>query len=129
VRGALSNILLMRGKLDEAQFQASKEPIEWQRRTALALVDARRGRTDQARTQLAEAIESLGDAAAYQYAQINVTLGDHDEAFRWLGVAQRVKDPGLVHITFDPLLDPLRPDPRFQRLLRELGVADVAPGG
>ncbi len=70
-----------------------------------------------------------GDAAAYQYAQINVALGDHDEAFRWLGVARRVKDPGLTYITFDPLLDPLRKDPRFDRLLRELGLADVARAG
>ena len=129
VRGGLAIILLQTGKPEEARAEATKEPIEWQRLTALALADARLGRTDQARTELATAIERLGDAAAYQYAQINAELGDHDEAFRWLGVARRVRDPGLTFITFDPLLDPLRKDPRFAGLLRELGLADVARGG
>ena len=78
---------------------------------------------------MATAIERLGDAAAYQYAQVYAVLGDHDQAFRWLSVARRVRDPGFTYITFDPLLDPLRKDPRFAGLLRELGLADVARGG
>jgi adenylate cyclase len=129
VHGALAFFLLHTGKLDEARAEAGKESIEWQRLTALAVMDARLGRTELAREELATAIARLGDAAAYQYAQINVTLGDHDEAFRWLEVARRVKDPGLVYITFDPLLDPLRKDPRFDRLLRQVGLADAARGG
>ncbi len=129
VHGGLAIILLETGKLDEARAVAGREPIEWQRLTALALVEARAGRTGLARAQLATAIERLEDAAAYQYAQINAAIGDYDEAFRWLGVARRVKDPGLTYITFDPLLDPLRKDPRFDRLLRELGLADVARAG
>jgi hypothetical protein len=40
--------------------------------------------------------------------------------------ASRVKDPGLTYITFDPLLDPLREDPRFDRLLLEFDPGDVA---
>jgi tetratricopeptide (TPR) repeat protein len=126
VRGSLAIILLVGGKPDKAREQAAKEPIEWQRRTALALAEAHLGHTDLARTQLAAAIERLSDAAAYQYAQVNVALGDYDEALRWLGVARRVKDPGLSYMAFDPLLDPLRKDPRFARLLSELGLADVA---
>jgi tetratricopeptide (TPR) repeat protein len=124
--GGLALILLETGKPDEAHAQAAKEPIEWQRLTALALIDARLGRTNEAHTQLAAAIERLGDAAAYQYAQINAALGNHDEAFRWLETASRVKDPGLTYITFDPLLDPLREDPRFEHLLREFDPGAVA---
>jgi adenylate cyclase len=129
VHGGLAIILLETGKLDEARAVAGQESIEWQRLTALALVDARLGRSELAREELAAAIEQLGDAASYQYAQINATLGDHDQAFRWLNVARRVKDPGLTYITFDPLLEPLHKDPRFDRLLRDLGLADVARAG
>jgi TolB-like protein len=129
VHGGLAIILLETGKLDEARAVAGQESIEWQRLTALALVDARLGRSELAREELAAAIEQLGDAASYQYAQINATLGDHDQAFRWLNVARRVKDPGRTYITFDPLLEPLHKDPRFDRLLRELGLADVERAG
>ena len=72
-----------------------KEPIEWQRLTGLALAAAKLGHAERARAGLATALGRLGEAAAYQYAEINAQLGDRDEAFRWLGVAQRIKDPGL----------------------------------
>ena len=56
------------------------------------------------------------------YAQINALLGDRDEVFRRLSSARRVRDPGLMGWVFpDPLLDPLRSDPRYDKLVRELG--------
>jgi hypothetical protein len=64
----------------------------------------------------------MGDDASYQYAEINAQLGNLDEAFRWLANARRVHDPGLMSgVYVDPLLDPLRADPRFDALMRELG--------
>ncbi|HEX9772280.1 MAG TPA: tetratricopeptide repeat protein [Steroidobacteraceae bacterium] len=129
VHGGLGLILLETGKAEEARAEIEKEPIEWQRLTWLALADARLGHSEIARAELATAIERLGDAAAYQYAQVNAHLGDHDAAFRWLETARRIKDPGLSTIISDPLLDPLRKDPRFERFLRELGVADAGRSG
>jgi hypothetical protein len=41
---------------------------------------------------------------------------------RWLENARRVHDPGLTGQAFsDPLLDPLRGDPRCEMLLLDLG--------
>ena len=59
---------------------------------------------------------------AYQYARINAQLGDPDESFRWLETARRIKDPGVMAVRTDPLIDPLRKDPRFGRLMHELGL-------
>ena len=67
----------------------------------------------------------LGEAAAYQFAEINAQLGSSDEAFRWLEVARRIKDPGLSFLATDPLMDPLRKDPRYQTLTRELGLTEI----
>ena len=121
VHGGIGYALLETGDLEGARAEFEKEPIEWQRLTGLALVAAKLGHAEQARAGLATALGRLGEAAAYQYAEINAQLGDHDEAFRWLGVAQRIKDPGLSIVVIDPLMDPLRDDPRYKKLTHELG--------
>ena len=41
-------------------------------------------------------------------------------ALEWLEKALKLRDPGLPYSKTDPLLDPLRADPRFQTVLREL---------
>ena len=125
VQSGIGYILLETGDLEGARAAFEKEKIEWQRLTGLALVDAKLGRADAARAGLTRARERLGDAAAYQYAEINAQLGDRDEAFRWLEVARKVKDPGLSFLLTDPLMEPLREDPRFGSLTRELGLAEV----
>jgi tetratricopeptide (TPR) repeat protein len=129
VHAGIGYVLLETGDLEDARAEFDREVIEWQRLTGMALAEAKLGHPDQARAGLATSIKRLGNAAAYQYAEINAQLGDEDEAFRWLGVARKIKDPGLSLILTDPLLDPLRKDPRFETLMRELGFADVAAGG
>ena len=121
VHGSIGYALLETGDLEGARAEFEKEPIEWQRLTGLAIVAAKLGQDEQARAGLATALGRLGEAAAYQYAEINAQLGDHDEAFRWLGVARRIKDPGLSIVVVDPLMDPLREDPRYKKLMHELG--------
>jgi len=38
----------------------------------------------------------------------------------WLDTALRLRDPGLEPSKTDPLIDPLRQEPRFQAMIREL---------
>jgi TolB-like protein/Tfp pilus assembly protein PilF len=129
VHSGIGYVLLETGDLEEARAEFNKESIEWQRLTGLAIADAKLGRAEQARAGLATAIRRLGEAAAYQYAEINAQLGAADEAFRWLEVARKIRDPGLSALRYDPLMDPLRKDPRFATLTRELGLAVIAAGG
>jgi DNA-binding SARP family transcriptional activator/TolB-like protein/Tfp pilus assembly protein PilF len=49
-------------------------------------------------------------------------LGDRDHAMEWLRRAVRERSQFLVFLKGHPMLDPLRSDPRFQALLRELGI-------
>jgi eukaryotic-like serine/threonine-protein kinase len=48
-------------------------------------------------------------------------LGDKDQAFAWLEKAYQERQPGLAFIKWDPQLEPLRKDPRFDDLLRRIG--------
>ena len=60
--------------------------------------------------------DSLSLAIAY------IGLGDNDNALTWLEKAYREHSGSLSALKVDPTYDPLRGDPRFQQLLRRIGL-------
>jgi len=46
-----------------------------------------------------------GDAGAYEYATIYAQWGDRAKALEWLALAVRLRDPGLLVLKTDPLMD------------------------
>ena len=54
----------------------------------------------------------------YLYAE----LGNPDLAFEWLERAYEAHDAGLLALRVMPLYEPLRSDPRFERMLRRIGI-------
>jgi hypothetical protein len=50
------------------------------------------------------------------------SLGDHETALQWIERAGGANDLSLGLLGIDPALDPLRDDPRMQRLMDELGL-------
>ena len=62
-----------------------------------------------------------GDRVLYQQAQVLAQWGQRDESIERLQGALRVGDSGLVYARNDPMLDPLRNDPRFAQLLKRIG--------
>ena len=58
-------------------------------------------------------------------ADLYVALGANDEAFAWYEKAYQERSPALVHFKVEPLLDPIRPDRRYERLLRQIGLAEI----
>jgi hypothetical protein len=50
--------------------------------------------------------------------------GHRAQALEWLDTAMRLRDPGLEGVKTDPLLDPLRKEPRLQAIERELKFPD-----
>ena len=61
--------------------------------------------------------DAEGDAAVYEYAVIHAQWGEPAEALKWLERAAELKDPGLIEMKADPLLDPLRKLDRFKALV------------
>jgi tetratricopeptide (TPR) repeat protein len=78
------------------------------------------GRHADAEAALSKMKAANGDSAAYQYATIYTQWGNRAKALEWLETALRLRDPGLEYLKTDPLLDPLRREPRFQANEREL---------
>ena len=58
----------------------------------------------------------------YFIALIYVGLNDKDEAFDWLEKAFAERSAGMVYLKVEPMFDPIRSDPRFQGLLRRVGL-------
>jgi TolB-like protein/tetratricopeptide (TPR) repeat protein len=86
----------------------------------LALAYHKLGRQADAETALARLKALEGDAGAYAYAKIYAQWGNTREALTWLETALRLRDPQLGSLKTEPLLDPLRSEPRFQAVEREL---------
>jgi hypothetical protein len=53
-------------------------------------------------------------------------LGDKDQAFRWLNESLKNHEGWMMFLKVDPQWESLRGDPRFDDLLRRLGLADKA---
>ncbi|HET7756835.1 MAG TPA: TIR domain-containing protein [Steroidobacteraceae bacterium] len=108
------------GDLEKARASCETMRDDWLSQQCLAVVYDKLGRHVEAEAELAKMKAAQGDSLAYQYATIYAQWGDRGKALESLDTAMRLRDPGLVLLKTDPLFDPLRNEPRFQALEREL---------
>jgi len=110
------------GDASRALEIASDEPLGFMHDSALAILFHRLGDAESAQQRVDGMVVEYGDSAAYQYGQVYAQWGDTDEALRWLETAVAVRDPGLAQALTDALLDPLRDEPRFVKVLETTGL-------
>ena len=61
----------------------------------------------------------------HHIAIVYVGLGQKDQAFEWLEKAYEHREEILVFLNVDPSWDTLRSDPRFQNLVRRVGLPTI----
>jgi TolB-like protein/Flp pilus assembly protein TadD len=108
------------GDLERARASCETKPDYWGSQWCLAVIYDKLGRHADAEAVLAKMKAEDGDTSAYQYATIYAQWGNRAKALEWLDTALRLRDPGLQVLKTDPLMDPLRKEPRFQAVEREL---------
>jgi TolB-like protein len=108
------------GDLERARASCEMKPDFWLSQECLAVIYDKLKKHADAEAELAKMKAALGDAAAYQYATIYAQWGNRAKALEWLETAMRLRDPGLEILKTDPLMDPLRQEPRFKAVMREL---------
>ncbi len=90
-----------------------------------AFIYGRSGKEAQARHAIAELLQSNGsspvDAMIVTWAYLGV--GDKDKTLAWLEKAYAEHSIELVSLKVNPGYDPLRSDPRFEDLIRRVGLA------
>jgi tetratricopeptide (TPR) repeat protein len=112
----------VQGNLDDASLLS-----------ALSLIDAALDRKEEAISEARHAVEMLpvskdavaGPALVYNLAVVYALTNEPEQAFQ--GIAMSIKTPGGIYysdLKLDPAWDPLRTDPRFDKLLAQLGPHD-----
>ena len=81
------------------------------------------GQTAEARAARERLIARAPDQAASQIAVVYAWQGDDEQTFVWLDRAIAIRDPGLFGIQTRPGFDRFKGDPRFERVLRLMNVA------
>ncbi|HEX4001390.1 MAG TPA: tetratricopeptide repeat protein [Candidatus Acidoferrales bacterium] len=93
-------------------------------RAALARTLGRAGKTTEAR-QILDDLAKLSRekyVAPYFFAGIHIGLGEDDRAIECLEKAYDERSHWLIYLHIDPAMDALRYNPRFQDLLRRVGL-------
>jgi len=75
--------------------------------------------------QVLEELKSVSKqkyAYSLGFARIYTGLGDKEQAFAWLERGYEERETPLYFLKVDPIWDPLRSDPRFNDLLRRIGL-------
>jgi tetratricopeptide (TPR) repeat protein len=92
----------------------------------IALAYARSGRREEALKLISAITGETKDASkpvpSAKIALAYAELGLKDQAFDWLQKAYQEHDTWLLFIKLGQFLDPLRSDPRFADLLKQMGL-------
>ncbi len=118
---AIGDVLLLQGNLIGARAEYMIERTSWAKQTGLAIVERRLGHVDAAEAAL-KALTAEGDTTIYQQAQVKAQWGDAAGALAALDQAFATHDPGLLYLRHDPMMDPLRIDPRFIAMAKRLAT-------
>jgi len=63
-----------------------------------------------------------GYVSSFWTAAIYLGLEEIDKAFEWFERAYKDRDSNMIYFTVPPIFDPIRSDPRYQRLLEKMGL-------
>jgi TolB-like protein/tetratricopeptide (TPR) repeat protein len=128
-RDARSQVFTGLSQYSLGDFQGARASCETGRRwpfslVCIAVTDDKLGGHADAAAALEKLRSFRGEGAAYQYVGIYAQWGQTGKALEWLDTALRIRDVGLANLKVDPLLDPLRNEPRFEAVMRELKFPD-----
>ncbi len=122
----LALVYLQQGRYDDSAA-AFRESIANSKNAVLAFaglghVAARRGRPEETRKVLAELQERArtGYVSPVAMVGLHVALGEFEAAFEGLERAYAERRGWLAYLRIEPMLDGVRADPRFQRLLERM---------
>ena len=108
-----------------AEFEKVQKALpDWPVATAATgWVYGRWGKTSDARRVLTTLVEQSKHhyVSAYAIGLVHAGVGDKDQALEYLNLGLKERTNWMVWTAIDPRWEPVRSDPRFQQLLRDIG--------
>ncbi|MCB2066404.1 MAG: TIR domain-containing protein [Erythrobacter sp.] len=129
VHSVLGDMALVEGDLAAARafYEAEPSPIEHLR--GLAIAEHALGQAEAGQARFDELLAGYGDSTHYQQGQVLAQWGETDRALAALEQGLALRDAGLAFAGVDPLLDPIRQEPRFAAILARLGLDEGGATG
>lgn len=115
-----ARVVLLEGDHEGALQLFENEVSDGHRTTGRALVFQAMGDIERANVEREKLLE-LGGRWTFELAEVHAYLGYPDEAFEWLDRAIDRRDGSLQTIVYNPWLDNIRDDPRFDQILERVG--------
>ncbi len=105
--------------LDEEEALSGRQ-MPWRRAQLLALM----GRDAEAREILERMAQGeIGRTSPWRLATVCAALHERDQTFEWLEKALDARETAMVQLRrLDPHMEYLRTDPRYEALLRRVGL-------
>jgi len=126
----LARIYVMQGRYQQAIAELQKALLLSERQPlllgVLAYAYTRVGQREEALRLVSELkrieTEEPGYVPPFGIIWAYAGLGDRDQAFAYLESSYEERRDRMVYLNVDPMLDPLRSDPRFKDLVRRVGL-------
>ena len=117
----IARVHFMRGDYETAAEYAALEPVEWVRDMYDVLLIGRGENSEEFRAAAKAYEEKYGTPNSYQLAEIYGSVGDVENAIKWLEMCHEVHDPGIIWLDASNFLEPARSDPRWPKLVKLAG--------
>ncbi len=127
VHAFLALAVFQQNRTAEAVTIAEREPHPLWRNYALAMACWANGERARSDAALQTLIRDYAQTAPTQIAGVYAQRDDAEQLFHWLDVAREVGDPGIVEIRYMPYISRYTSDPRFIKLVDELGLQQPRP--
>ncbi|MDH3902854.1 MAG: tetratricopeptide repeat protein, partial [Xanthomonadales bacterium] len=118
----IGRIHALQGDAEAALREMEQETHPTFRLYGLVIAHSSAGNETAAILALNELLEQGMPHLAYWVGSLYAYRGEIDEAFAYLDMAYELRDKGLLGIRTDPLLDNIREDPRFNKLLLSMNL-------
>ncbi len=117
----IARVHIMRGDYDKAVEFAAREPVEWVRDMYDVLLIGRGENSEEFQAAARAYEKKYGLPNSFQLAEIYGSVGDVDNAIKWLEKCHEVHDPGIMWLQNSNFLESARNDPRWPRMVALAG--------